>query len=114
MARNERLLPAGRNEGERLRRYYIPALYQAGHDLKLEINISDVVRWPVELAIKTGPAEFAKKLVTHRRRGGYLPSDCRISDGWQVFQGGERLAFADERAFIEWACGEWVEPRDRR
>lgn len=107
-----RLIPAAANEGQRLKRYYIPALREDG--LKLEINISDEERWPVELAIKTGPAEFSKKLVTHRRDGGYLPTYCQIRDGWQVWEDGERRRFGSEREFIEWICGEWIEPEERK
>jgi DNA polymerase (family 10) len=114
MAQKGKLIPAGRNEGERLKKYYLPALHHEGHDLKLEINISDAERWPVELAIKTGPAEFSKCLVTHRRDGGFLPTYCQIKSGWQVWEGQERRQFESERAFIEWACGEWIEPRDRK
>jgi DNA polymerase/3'-5' exonuclease PolX len=105
-----RLLPAGPNRGAALKKYYIPAL---GCGFKLEINISDPQRWPVELAIKTGSAEFSHKLVTHRAHGGYLPGHCRIGNGWQVWEGGYRRGFAEEREFIEWICGKWIEPVDR-
>lgn len=106
-----RLLRA--NKGETLKQYYIPALAREGHFFKLEINVSDAERWPVELAIKTGPANFSHKLVTYRKYGGFLPGHCRITDGWQVWEGDTRLCFADERDFIEWICGGWVPPEKR-
>ncbi len=111
-----RLLRA--NKGETLKQFYIPALAREGHYFKLEINVSDPERWPVELAIKTGSANFSHKLVTYRRYGGFLPGHCRITDGWQMWErlgdGTERrLCFADERDFIEWICGGWVPPEER-
>lgn len=108
-----RLVPASKNLGV-LKRYYIGSMHRSGILFKLEINISTPERWPVELAIKTGPAEFSHRLVTPRSKGGYLPGDCTIGDGWQIRQNGELLRFADEREFITWACGQWIEPEARQ
>jgi DNA polymerase/3'-5' exonuclease PolX len=111
-----RLLSAGPNKGAALKKYFIPSL---DYTFKLEINISSPDRWPVELAIKTGSAEFSHRLVTPRNKKtstgayGLLPSHCRIGDGWQVWEGRERRGFAEEREFIEWVCGKWIEPQDR-
>ena len=105
-----RLLSAGKNGGNVLKKYYLPAL---GYDFKLEINISNRERWPVELAIKTGNDYFSRKLVTHRAHGGYLPGHCKIRDGWQVWEGDSQRSFVEEREFIEWICGKWIEPKDR-
>jgi DNA polymerase/3'-5' exonuclease PolX len=106
-----RLLRA--NKGETLKQYYIPSLAREGHFFKLEVNVSDAERWPVELAIKTGSANFSHKLVTYRKYGGFLPGHCKITDGWLVYEGDTRLCFADERDFIEWICGGWVPPELR-
>ena len=118
-----RLLRA--NKGGALKQYYIPSLAREGHYFKLEINVSDAERWPVELAIKTGSANFSHRLVTPRNRliapgvYGLLPSHWRIMDGWQAWEypgnGSERrrVLFESEREFIEAVCGEWVEPERR-
>ena len=116
-----RLLRASKTPLEKLtcKPFYIPALAREGHYFKLEINVSDPERWPVELAIKTGSANFSHRLVTPRNRliapgvYGLLPSHCVVRDGWQVWDRGGRIHFEDEREFIEWACGEWVEPERR-
>jgi DNA polymerase/3'-5' exonuclease PolX len=102
------------NRGEVLQKFYIPKLLEKGNHFTLEIYVSSFERWPVELAIRTGSAEFSHKLVTRRDQGGYLPSDCRIEGGWQVVKDGEGpLTFESERAFIEWACGRWWPPEER-
>lgn len=109
-----KLIPAAKNEGERLRKYYVGSLLdQQGQRFKLEINISDAERWPVELAIKTGSAEFSRKLVTWRKQGGFLPGHWRIGDGWKVHQGADQILFESERQFIEAVCGAWVPPEKR-
>lgn len=111
-----RLLAAGPNRGAALKKFYLPAL---GYDFKLEINISNRERWAVELAVKTGSAEFSHRLVTPRNIKiapgvyGLLPSHCTVGKGWQVFEGETRLRFPSERGFIEWVCGRWVEPKER-
>lgn len=38
-------------------------------------------QWGVLMAIRTGPAEFSRRLVTPRRRGGMLPDGYSIRDG---------------------------------
>lgn len=93
--------------------FYIPALARQGHWFKLEINISTPERWPVELAIKTGSADFSHKLITYRKYGGFLPGHWKIGDGWKVFVGEEQLLFESEREFIEMICGQWIPPEKR-
>ena len=97
----------------------LKALAREGHYFKLEINVSDPERWPVELAIKTGSAGFSKKLVTWRKHGGFLPGHWRICDGFQVWEqpgtGSTRrqVLFESERQFIEAVCGQWGPPEKR-
>jgi DNA polymerase/3'-5' exonuclease PolX len=66
----------------------------------LEIYLSTLERWGVEMVIKTGNKEFAHNCVTARRQGGYLPSDCKIRDGWKVYRGEKWLPMPDERDFL--------------
>ena len=101
--------------------FYIGSYFrELGRCVKIQINISDEERWPVELAIKTGSAEFSHKLVTHptREQPGFLPRNWVVKNGWQVYEqlgdGTERrLMFAGERDFIEAVCGAWVPPEKR-
>lgn len=114
MMERRRLIPAAKNEGERLKRFWAGALLdQQGQRFKIEINVSTPERWPVELAIKTGSAEFSHKLVTYRKYGGFLPGHWKIGDGWKVYQAGEQILFESERQFIEAICGAWVPPEKR-
>ena len=94
--------------GQRLKKLH------TAEGLMLEICVSDETRWPVEVVIKTGPAEFSQKIVTHRQKGGYLPTWATIKDGWKVFKGdGAQVKFDDEAAFLVFLGLGWVKPEDR-
>jgi DNA polymerase/3'-5' exonuclease PolX len=82
--------------------------------LHLEINISDPVRWGVEMVIKTGPAEFSHKCVTIRQQSGWLPSNCVIKDGWKVYQNGNPVAMPTEEKFLDFIGLGWIDPKDRQ
>jgi len=81
--------------------------------LPLELHVSSFESWSVELAIRTGPAEFSHKCVMPRKHRGWLPSDCRVHDGWQVFRGSTVIPMASERDFLAFLGLGWVEPWDR-
>lgn len=76
-----RLLP-GRCRGERYAQFGIPAV----EGLKLDLFMTTPGSWGVIFAIRTGPADYSKHLVTRRCYGGALPDDMRIEDG-RLFQG---------------------------
>ncbi len=101
------------NRGETFKQFFIPHLHGQGLNFKLEINVSSPERWAVEVAIKTGSTAFSKQLVTKRSKGGLLPSDCRITEGWQIWRGQDMLRFTEEREFIEFCCNRWVQPEAR-
>lgn len=102
------------NKGQVLKKYYIPHLYNQGIMTILEIVVSSRERWPVEAAIKTGPKDFSHKLITPRNQGGYLPSDCHIDQGWQVWRGETLVPIEREMDFIKFCCRRWIEPEDRK
>lgn len=67
-------------------------------------------QWGAIFAIRTGPAEYAKRLVTMARRRGYKCEDGRLVS---LTTGDERLT-ATEQEFVE-ACGlEYLAPHLRR
>jgi len=69
--------------------------------LKLEIHLSNSAAWGVEMVIRTGPEEFTRRCVTARRQSGYLPSNCRVTDGWQVRRGAGYVPMPTEGAFLQ-------------
>jgi hypothetical protein len=100
-------------------RFFMTGAQSIGYDNKLDLYISTPERWAVELAIKRGNFIFAQALVTHKSKGGLLPDNCRIDKdenngkAWQIFQNDELLSFVDERDFVEFCVGRYVEPHER-
>lgn len=95
--------------GPKYKQFHIPAL-----GCNLDLFLTDAACWPVIFAIRTGPADFSKRLVTQRQFNGLLPNDHRVDQGrvWKYGQP-EPLDFADERAFLEFTAGQWIEPEAR-
>jgi DNA polymerase/3'-5' exonuclease PolX len=97
-------------EGPKKKKYQLP------NDITLEICISNPATWALELVLKTGPEDFTKRCVTQKRKGGYLPSDCVVKDGWLIYRiGNDRpLGFCHEIEILNFLGLGWIEPRDRR
>lgn len=93
--------------------FYVGSMLKQGVWFSVTITATDAAAWPVVLAIKTGPAEFAEKLRTFHRSGGYLPGHWAMRDGWRVYAGEQPVTFEDEKDFIEQICGQWIEPEKR-
>lgn len=64
--------------------------------LTIELDLVPAQRFGSWLMIRTGPAEFSRRLVTARDRGGYLPADLRWADGFGLFRGEQALPTAEE------------------
>jgi len=69
-------------------------------------------QWGVILAIRTGPWEFSKWLVTKRRFGGALPSDCKVEDG-AVWRNGKVVPMPEEANLFAFLELDWIEPQSR-
>jgi len=82
--------------------------------LPVDIFISDAERVGVETVIVTGPAAFSKMAVTRRQRGGWLPSDCVITNGWRVYRGAVWVPMPTEEAFLDFLGLGWIPPEDRK
>lgn len=83
-------------------------------------SVVEPAQWGVLLAIRTGPAEFSRRLVTPRfaRADGMLPDDCRIQDGglrrWSVETRREALIPTPEEEDLFRAIGQpWLPPEAR-
>ena len=95
--------------GDRLRRLYCPA-----EAVTVELWIADSAdNWGNVLAIRTGPADFGRLLVTQWSAGGLMPPGMGQRDGY-LWRGTERLPCPDEAAlFAALGVGSVPEPRER-
>jgi DNA polymerase/3'-5' exonuclease PolX len=81
--------------------------------LMLELYSCDRENWGVQMAIRTGPAEFSKALVTAREWGGYLPAGHQITGGFRLHRHGELVPCETEADFFEAMGMAWIEPEER-
>lgn len=85
---------------------------QDGIDLDLFIVQKET--WAVQLTLRTGPAEFSHWIVTKKKYGGALPSNCRVKDGLVWKEGlNEPLIVPTEEDFLNFLSLGWVHPKDR-
>lgn len=68
--------------GEHYKQFPVPAV----EGLNLDLFITRPDTWGIIFAIRTGSADFSRRLVTQRSKGGLLPSDCTVSGGaiWRL------------------------------
>jgi len=85
----------------------------AGLKCMLDLYITTPDCWPVIFAIRTGPQDFSKRLVTQKSNGGMLPDHLKVRLG-RVLDAVENkpLMLQDEQSLLE-LCGGWVDPEDR-
>jgi DNA polymerase/3'-5' exonuclease PolX len=93
--------------GEKYRQYELPH-----HGCKLDLFICDRDTWGVNFTIRTGPAEFSKRLVTPRKHNGLLPSHLKVKAA-RIWSGDEALDTPEERAVFEVIGMDWIEPWER-
>jgi len=94
--------------GHRYQRYII-----SEHELQLDLFCTTPEQWGVIFALRTGPAEFSKKLVTPHWQGGFLESGYSVREG-RVWHGGLMAETPEEKDFFEYTkCG-WIDPWSRR
>jgi DNA polymerase/3'-5' exonuclease PolX len=65
------------------------------------------------LAIRTGPADYSKRLVTAQSYGGMMPFGFRQEGGY-LYNGFTKIPCPDETDFYAAIGQKWIEPRLRR
>jgi len=101
--------------GERQKQFTIQPL-----GLQLDLWLVPQDEWPVQLAIRTGPADYSRAIVTERHRGGLLLDGHCIHHG-KVWRKCERtgepktmMPVDSESDFLDRFCGGYVYPGKRR
>jgi DNA polymerase/3'-5' exonuclease PolX len=71
-------------------------------------------QWGVLFTLRTGPEKFSHRIVTPRKHGGYMPSDCRERDGAVWNKNNELIPMPEEIDFLNFLGLGWIEPKERR
>lgn len=82
--------------------------------IAIDVYACEPEQWGATLAIRTGPADFSRRLVTARPAGGYCPPRYHFRD-WRVVDraSGTPLPTPEERDVFAALGLDWIEPRDR-
>lgn len=84
------------------------------HDgIKLDLFTANVESWGVQLAIRTGPADFSYRLVNPRIKDGYLLPYQRVKDG-RLWYKDEPLETREEEQLFEALAMEFIKPEERK
>lgn len=77
--------------------------------IKVDLFIATPDNYGYILALRTGPADFCRMMVTQRSRGGWLPGHLRFAGG-QMWRGAEAIATPDEHTLFREIGIEWLDP----
>ena len=80
--------------------------------IPIDLFLTTSERWPITLAVRTGPADYSQQLVTQRVMGGLLQNGYRVRDG-RLWHERRPVELRDERHFFEFIDGGFVQPSDR-
>lgn len=105
--RDDRIIERGRWWGPRHKELFF---LDAPFDFYI---VRPPAQWGVILVIRTGPAEFSRRLVTPREYGGLMPEGFKFKNG-ALWQEGQVVATPEEEDVFRALGLEWIEPRDRR
>jgi len=70
-------------------------------------------QWGVIFTLRTGPGDFSRWVVTPRKQGGALPSNCRVKNG-AVWCGREMVAMPEEEDFLRFLGLSGLAPEARK
>lgn len=73
--------------------------------------ITPPAEWGVIMAIRTGPADYSRWLVTKTPYGA-MPLGCSVKDGC-VYRGEDRISMPEEKDFLNFLGIAWIEPSQR-
>lgn len=105
--------------GSRLRSFRL-AVKGLADDVQVDLFLQpDPATWGVNMMIRTGSAEFSRKMVTKRSAGGFMPDGYQVRDA-RVWAGARLLETPEEEViFHTWGMDyvlppqrtDWYEPK---
>ena len=98
-------------DGDKYKRF---AFYTSNRELySVDLFIQpDPATWGVNMMIRTGSAEFAKRMVTKQQHGGLMPDGLSVS-GARVWRGTQLLNTPEEGDVFKLWGMTYVKPEDR-
>jgi len=82
-------------------------------DCKLDLFLCEPDNWGMQLAVYTGPENWSRGLVTQWRKGGKLPNNLVVKDGFRIWDGYRHLPTPEEADVFKLLDIPWREPWER-
>lgn len=82
--------------------------------IHIDLFITTPAQWGVIFLLRTGPAEFSRKIVTRRNKGGLMPSRMSIHEGRCWTKDPMPLETPEEEDAFRAMGLAWIEPKERR
>lgn len=80
--------------------------------MTVDLFLTTPLQWGIILAIRTGPGDFSRKLVTPRLYGGFLPPGFRCEGGW-LWREEQRLGTPEEEDVFRLLGLAYIPPEQR-
>ena len=94
-------------DGPKMKQFTLPA-----HGCNLDLFLTSAENFGLILLIRTSSADFSRRFVTQRFKGGLLPDDLRVEHG-RLWRGDEALLTPEEADCFRLAGLKYLEPWER-
>lgn len=98
-------------DGDKYKHFWFRTAKQELYSVDLFIQ-PDLQTWGVNMMIRTGSADFSKRMVLKRKWGGLMPDDLSMA-GARVFRHGKQLNTPEEGDVFKLWGMVYVKPEDR-
>jgi DNA polymerase/3'-5' exonuclease PolX len=79
---------------------------------KADVYVTTREKWGVIFTLRTGSADFSRRMVMPKTQGGYLPDGMRIEEG-RLWMGSVSMETLEEQDLFQAVGMEWVRPENR-
>lgn len=94
--------------GEKYKKFHIPAM----PELNIDLFITTPAEWGYTFTIRTGSADFSRRIVTPKQKGGYLPGHLHVGE-CRLWKNGQALETPEEEDIFKALGLEWIPPEER-
>lgn len=94
--------------------FFIPDEQISPDGVKVDLFIVTAETWGTQFALKTGPAEYSKWLVTEKRFGGAMPGHAKYTGGFNIEIHGNPVPMYEEQDFFKFINIPMPAPSERK
>lgn len=85
---------------------------KSGHEYQVDLFLQTAETWGVNFMIRTGSADFSRRMVTSKNKGGYKPNEYVVSEARVWLNGSPLETPEEEDVFRLWGM-DFIPPGER-